>query len=435
MIDLRIVSELPKKFWSELKEYQFNDLKESKDRDITKLKNSIVNEGFAFPFYCWQRYVIDGKGRFLALTELEKEGYDIPPLPYIELKANSIKEAKKLVLMASSEHGKISQNSFDKFTEEEFEIEELKNDINIPDIKLDIKPELYEEEDEIEEEIDSVVNTEINTLPGDLWELNQHKILCGNVLTDLPLLMGSTKAEMIFADPPYNLPINSIANFDKTRHSEFKQGHGEMNSKDFTSFLQAVFKNLSNSSIDGSIHYVCIDWRHIQEMLDAGNFCYSELKNLCVWTKDLPGMGNFYRSQHELIFVWKNGKEKNINNFELGQFGRNRSNVWQYPSALSFANPDRTQKDNKIALGELKNHPTPKPVELVQDCCLDCSNHGGVILDPFLGSGTSLIAAQKTERVLYGMDIEPRYIDSAIRRWIRMVDNPVIKKNGDLVDI
>lgn len=431
MIDLRIESELPKKSWHELKTYQFNDLKETKDRDIDKLKNAIVNEGFAFPFYCWQRYVIDGTGRYLALLELEKEGHEIPDLPCVSLRANSLKEAKKLSLLASSQHGKISQKSFDSFVEE-FEIDEIKDDINIPEIKLDIKLDKFDELDESYEEdpfVSDKPSPEIETEFGDLWELNEHRILCGDVLTDLNRLMNGVMAQMVFADPPYNLGINRLVNTGKHQHKDFQQGKGEMSVKEFTSFLKTAFKNLSNHSTDGSIHYVCMDWRHISELLEAGRSEYSELKNLCIWMKDKPGMGSFYRSQHELIFVWKNGSGKHINNFELGQFGRARSNIWQYPAAISFGNAER-----KTDLGEFANHPTPKPVNLVVDCCLDCSEHGRVILDPFLGSGTSLIAAEKTGRILYGMDIEARYIDSAIRRWKRLVKNPIIKKNGEIVE-
>jgi len=168
---------------------------------------------------------------------------------------------------------------------------------------------------------------------------------------------------------------------------------------------------MARYSMDGSLAYVFIDWRHISELLEAGQQSYTELKNLCIWAKDNAGMGSLYRSQHELIFVFKNGKEPHRNNVQLGQFGRYRSNLWQYPGANSFSGR-KTEEGNL-----LKTHPTCKPVAMLADAILDCTARGDIVLDPFLGSGTTLLAAERTGRVCYGMEIDPLYVDATIRRW------------------
>lgn len=436
-IENKIQSELPLISWTELKTFQFNNLKDSNNRDISKLKNSMVNEGYCFPVFVWKRYVLDGTGRYLALKELESEGYTIPELPFIELKANNLQHAKKLALMASSRHGNISQKSFEAFVSD-LQIEDIRLDINIPEIKLEVANLKLDENETVESEEEKPLEEEVEQITklGDLWELNEHRILCGDCLDkrQIERLMNDKTAEMIFIDPPYNLKAAAFCGKGETQHKDFKKAAGELKEKQFTEFLKDVFKNLVSVSIDGSIHYVCMDWRHLNEILEAGNSCFTELKNLCVWSKDQAGQGSFYRSQHEMVFVFKNGKGKHINNFELGQFGRTRSNVWNYPSAISFGNEER--KDG--SLGEFKNHPTPKPVNLVADCILDCSNIGGIILDTFLGSGTSLIASQKTKRAFYGMELEPAYVDSSVRRWIKFMEKEgldyEVKLNGELWD-
>jgi DNA modification methylase len=183
-----------------------------------------------------------------------------------------------------------------------------------------------------------------------------------------------------------------------------------MSPAEFTDFLSRVCALLASHSVDGSIHFVCMDWRHMGELITAGKQAYSELKNVCVWTKDNAGMGSLYRSQHELIFVFKHGKESHRNNVQLGQYGRYRSNVWHYPGVNSFSRS--TEEGNLLAL-----HPTVKPVALVADAIMDCSGRGDVVLDAFLGSGTTVIAAERTGRVCYGIEIDPVYIDTIVRRW------------------
>ena len=181
-----------------------------------------------------------------------------------------------------------------------------------------------------------------------------------------------------------------------------------MSSAEFTRFLRAAFSLAAKHSVDGAIHFVFMDWRHMGELLAAGSAVYSELKNIIVWVKTTPGQGSFYRSQHELIFAFKNGDAPHLNNFELGQRGRNRSNVWTYAGANTF----RAGRMDDLAM-----HPTMKPVALVADAMRDCSRRGDVVLDPFIGSGTTIMAAERVGRRAYGIEIDPRYVDVAVRRW------------------
>jgi DNA modification methylase len=248
---------------------------------------------------------------------------------------------------------------------------------------------------------------------GDLWVLDRHRLLCGSALETAAFaaLMGEEQAAMGFTDPPYNVPIEGHASgLGATHHRPFPMASGEMDSTEFMSFLSEAFRNLAAFSFDGSIHFVCMDWRHVEELLAAGRAAYGELKNLCVWVKDNAGMGSLYRSQHELVFVFKHGRSGHRNNVQLGRFGRNRSNIWRYAGANSFARCG--EERNLLAL-----HPTVKPVAMVADAILDCSARGDIVLDAFLGSGTTLIAAERTGRRGYGLELDAGYVDTIVRRW------------------
>ena len=248
---------------------------------------------------------------------------------------------------------------------------------------------------------------------GDLWLLRRHRVLCGNALYPEPFatLMGEERAAMVFTDPPYNVPIEGHASgLGAIHHRPFPMGSGEMDKAAFTALLSQACRNLAAFSAGGSLHYVCMDWRHLDELLTAGAEAYGELKNFVVWVKDTPGMGSLYRSQHELVFVFKQRGGTHRNNVQLGQFGRNRSNVWRYPGVNSFARS--TAEGNLLAL-----HPTVKPVAMVADAILDCTARGEIVLDAFLGSGTTVIAAERTGRRCFGLEIDPGYVDVAIRRW------------------
>ena len=259
----------------------------------------------------------------------------------------------------------------------------------------------------------------------DVWLLGRHRIVCGDARDQgaYRALLGSKKADIIFADPPYNVPIaKHVSGLGRVQHREFAMASGEMSESDFIQFLETFLSNCADFSRNGSIHYVCIDWRHLFELLLAGRKPYAELKNLCVWAKTNAGMGSLYRSQHELIVVFKKGTAPHVNNVELGRHGRSRSNLWTYPGMNSFG-AERTEV--------LAIHPTVKPVALVADTLLDCSRRGAVVLDPFIGSGTTIIAAERTGRSVYGLEIEPAFVDAAIRRYeIYTGDNAVNVATG-----
>ncbi|MGE3710788.1 MAG: site-specific DNA-methyltransferase [Hyphomicrobiaceae bacterium] len=246
--------------------------------------------------------------------------------------------------------------------------------------------------------------------PGDIWQLGPHRLICGDARdpTTLGALMGDELAQMVLTDPPFNVRIPGHAGGKGSiRHGNFAMASGEMTKDQFAGFLGQCFEILIRFSIDGSIHFICMDWRHMGEMLQAGA-CYTELKNLIVWVKDNGGMGSFYRSRHELIFAYKNGTARHINNFGLGETGRNRTNVWQYRGMSSRS---KTRDE------ELELHPTVKPVAMIVDALKDASSPNGIVLDVFAGSGSTLIAAHKTGRRARLVEIDPTYCDRIIQRW------------------
>jgi len=245
---------------------------------------------------------------------------------------------------------------------------------------------------------------------GDLWLCGRHRLLCGDARegSSFSTLLAGARAQMVFTDPPYNVPIaGHVGGRGRIQHREFAMAAGEMTPATFTGFLSTVLGHLSGHSQDGAIHFICMDWRHMDLLLSAAEPHYAELKNLCVWNKSNAGLGSLYRSKHELVFVFKAGTATHINNIELGRCGRNRSNVWDYPGATAFG----AERLEALAL-----HPTVKPVALVADAIQDCSKRQGIVLDAFLGSGTTLIAAEETGRCGYGIELDPRYVDVTLRR-------------------
>ena len=263
---------------------------------------------------------------------------------------------------------------------------------------------------------------------ADFWLLGRHSLLCGDACdeSNMRALMGRDRAAMVFADPPYNVQVCPIVGRGKIKHREFALAAGEMSPDEFTKFLESSLSLAAQYSRAGSIHYVCMDWRHLGEALAAGKGVYSELKNLVVWAKTNAGQGSFYRSQHELILVFKNGDGPHQNNIELGRHGRSRSNVWSYAGVNSF---------RAGRLDELAIHPTVKPVALVADAMRDCSRRGDIILDPFMGSGTTILAAERVGRRGYGLEIDPLYVDAAIRRWQDFTKrDAILKATGQTFD-
>ncbi|HEY1805068.1 MAG TPA: DNA methyltransferase [Terracidiphilus sp.] len=260
---------------------------------------------------------------------------------------------------------------------------------------------------------------------GDLWQIGVHRLICADSTraeTYAALLQGS-KAQAVFTDPPYNLRIDgNVSGLGRHRHREFPMASGELTSSAYTQFLLTVCTNLRDFSIPGSLHYICMDWRHMGELLAAGAK-FTELKNVCVWAKTNAGMGSLYRSQYELVSVFKNGTAAHINNVELGRFGRNRSNLWTYAGVNTFSK----HRDAELAM-----HPTVKPVAMVADAILDSSHRGGIVLDAFAGSGTTLIAAEKTGRRGCGIELDPLYCDTIIRRFADVYGIKAIHANSGL---
>ena len=250
---------------------------------------------------------------------------------------------------------------------------------------------------------------------GDLWQLGRHRILCGSAIEQksYSLLLGTKRAGVVFIDPPFNCSIDgNVCGKGSVRHREFPMASGEMSEFEFISFLTSSLKQLVRYSTSGSVTYVCMDWRHMGELLSAGREAYDSLLNVCVWVKNNGGMGSLYRSQHEMVFVFRNGKGQHRNNVKLGKFGRNRTNIWEYPCVNTLSKV--SEEGNLLAM-----HPTVKPVALVADALLDCSARNDIVLDSFLGSGSTLIAAERTGRCCYGIELDPLYVDTAIRRWQR----------------
>ena len=255
------------------------------------------------------------------------------------------------------------------------------------------------------------------TRPGDIWLLGKHRLICGDARhpDTFTALMESDRAKAVFTDPPYNVKIGGhVCGSGAIQHREFAMASGEMDVAGFTAFLRSTLGAMADVSVDGAIHFVCMDWRHMGELRSAGDKVYSELKNLVVWKKSNGGMGTFYRSQHELVFVYKVGTAPHTNTFGLGDTGRYRTNVWDYPGVNSFG---ANQKD--LAL-----HPTVKPVALVADAIKDVTKRGEIVLDGFGGSGTTLIAAERTGRVARLVELDPLYCDVICRRYEARTGRP-----------
>lgn len=249
------------------------------------------------------------------------------------------------------------------------------------------------------------------TREGDLWQLGRHRLLCGDTrdVGAMNALMAGDTADLAFTDPPYNVAIDgNVCGLGSVKHREFAFASGEMSRQQFVAFLTETLGNMARVMRNGAIAYVCMDWRHMGEMLEAGSVSFTELKNLVVWNKTNGGMGAFYRSKHELVFVFKQGTAEHTNTFGLGDTGRYRTNVWDY-AGISSIGASRAE--------ELAMHPTVKPVAPIADAIMDCSRRGEIVLDGFGGSGSTLIAAEKTGRSARLIEYDPIYCDTIIQRW------------------
>ncbi len=391
-------------------------------KQIKKIAKSIQQFGFTTSILIdKENTIIAGHGRFEAAKLLNLE--EVPVTTLANLSKEQIKAYMLVDNKLAEEAGwdkEILQLELQELMNLDYDFDITLTGFDIPEIDFIVSDEKHNKKDKADimpekEEIKAVVNS------GDLWKLGEHYLHCGNALYDesYKILLGQAKAKMIFTDPPYNVKINGhVCGKGKIKHSEFLMASGEMKSEEFAKFLDNIFANLKIFSTNGSIHFIFMDWRHIKEVLDAGLKNYDSFINLCVWNKLQGGMGSLYRSQHELVFVFKNGTESHINNIELGKHGRFRTNVWEY-KGISATNPH--------SLDDLKYHPTCKPISLIMDAIRDCSNIGDIILDPFAGSGTTLLAAERTGRKAYVMELDPHYCDVIIHRYEKLVGKKAVK--------
>tara|TARA_R110002124_G_scaffold140378_3_gene304813 strand:+ start:2605 stop:3933 length:1329 start_codon:yes stop_codon:yes gene_type:complete len=275
----------------------------------------------------------------------------------------------------------------------------------------------------VEDEIPAL-QAEAVTRTGDIWVLGRHRLICGDARDpqDYARLLGDERVDLVFTDPPYNVPIDGhVCGSGRIRHREFAMGVGEMSQDAFTGFLKDALGPMAATCRDGAIAFVCMDWRHMTELLNAGAQVFSELKNLCVWNKTNGGMGTFYRSKHELVFVYKVGTAAHTNTFGLGDSGRYRTNVWDY-AGISSMGAGRTEA--------LEMHPTVKPTAMVADAIRDCSRRGDIVLDGFGGSGTTLIAAETCGRSARMIEFDPHYCDVIIRRFKRLTGKQAVLADG-----
>jgi DNA modification methylase len=386
-------------------------------RQVRQIARSITAFGFNVPILVdAELKVIAGHGRVLACREL---GWREVPTICLE----HLNEAQRRAFMVAD--NRLTETSVwdDRLLAEQLrELSLLDLDFSLEATgfeiaEIDLRIEGLDPHSDGQNDPADVVPPIRSSPPiaqaGDLWLLGRHRVICGSALepNSYSILMDEEHASVVFTDPPYHVPIDGhVSGLGSVTHREFAMASGEMDEVEFTEFLTSTCSLAAHHSHDGAIHFVCMDWRHMGELLAAGKKVYSELKNMCVWVKHNAGMGSFYRSQHELVFVFKHGRHPHRNNVELGRFGRHRSNVWTYRGLNSFGRG--TDEGNLLDL-----HPTVKPVAMVADAILDCSARGEVVLDPFLGSGTTIMAAERTGRRCCGIEIDPIYVDTIIRRW------------------
>lgn len=383
-------------------------------KQIAQIAESIRTYGFTVPLLIdGDGLIIAGHGRLEAAKLLGLRG-----VPVIVLEGLS--EAKKRALLLAD--NKLAENAGwnrETLAVELPELAELLIDedldisitgfepVEIDQIITDFEADSTDPADTIESAWQSA---QVVSKPGDLWQLGNHRLLCGDSRNrdHLDRLMGRECAAMAFLDPPYNVRIKGIVGRGRMKHGEFAMASGEMSQSDFVAFLEATLGAAAAVSRNGAVHYVCMDWRHISELIEAGHEVYGEMLNLVVWAKSNAGQGSFYRSQHELIGVFRVGEGKHLNNVELGRHGRSRSNVWHYAGVNTFTNG---------RMDELSAHPTVKPVAMVADALKDCTRRGDGVLDSFSGAGTTILAAERVGRRAYALELEPKYVDVAVRRW------------------
>lgn len=387
-------------------------------KQIRKLRRSLEEFGFVTPVLIdAQDRVIAGLALVLAAREMR-----LPKIPACRLPDLSEPRARQLRLalnrLAEDSHwnSEALRRELTHLLEIDSHVEIEFTGFEAPEIDALIIDDGSDQEDEIEQVVDD--RSPVARL-GEVWTLGAHRIVCGDARepASYRAVLSGEQAEMVFTDPPYNVPIEGHASgLGAIKHRDFVMGAGELSVGEFEAFLEDSLGLCARVSVNGAIHFCCMDWRHLETLFAATKGIYSELKNICVWNKTNAGMGSLYRSKHEIITVFKVGTAPHINNVALGRHGRNRTNVWDYAGQTSL----------KGAKNKLDLHPTVKPVGLVADAIRDCSNRGGIILDPFGGAGTTCIAAERTGRRARLIELDPKYVDVTIRRWQRLTGGSVI---------
>ena len=406
---------------SALKPYARNARTHSK-KQVRQIADSIEAFGFNNAVLISNdNEIIAGHGRYEAAKLLK-----LPTIPCVRL-GHLTPEQRRAYILADN---KVALNAgwdaellaieLQELSALEFDIELTGFTLPEIDIIFDAAKTADPEQDQDQgDDIPPVPKVPITRL-GDVWQLGRHRLVCGDArdASAYDALLGDEEAGLIFTDPPYNVPIKrNVSGKGKVRHDNFTLAAGELSAAEFRLFLETSLGRAAARCRDGAIAYVCMDWRHMDELLVAGRRVFSALKNLCVWNKSLGSNGTFYRSKHELVFVFKVGTAPHINNFGLGAGGRYRTNVWDYAGANGFG----ANREDDLAM-----HPTVKPVELVKDAILDCSKRGDIILDCFAGSGTVLAAAHKVGRTARLIEYDPRYCDVIIQRFEKLTGKQAI---------
>jgi len=399
----------------DLKPYTANARTHSK-KQVRQIAESIQRFGFTNPILISDAdEVIAGHGRLAAAKLLNMQ-----TVPTVKLSHLSSAERRayvladnKLALNAGWDR-EILAIELQALVDLDFDVEGTGFSLAEVDFILDDAAESSPDAPDSPDDDVPIVTGEPVSMHGDLWQLGRHRLLCGDARQpdDYVKLLGDAVADLVFTDPPYNVPIDGhVCGLGGVRHREFAMAAGEMTEAAFTTFLTETLGNAAKSCRDGAIAFVCMDWRHMGDLLAAGRQAFTELKNLCVWNKTNGGMGAFYRSKHELVFVFKVGTAPHTNSFGLGETGRYRTNVWDY-AGISSLSASRGE--------ELAMHPTVKPVALIADAIRDCSKRGDIVLDCFGGSGSTLIAAEKTGRSARLIEFDPLYCDTIVRRWEKL---------------
>jgi DNA modification methylase len=383
-------------------------------KQIRQIADSIAAFGFLVPILLDEGgFIIAGHGRYAAAVLV-----NLQEVPVIRVEGLS--EAKRRALAIAD--NKIAENAGWDRELLASELPDLADLLVVENLDISITGFAAVEIDQIATDFEDDPSDPADTVDpkwtngpplstrGDLWQLGQHQLLCGDArnANDLARLVGEARAAMAFLDPPYNVRIRDIVGRGQIKHAEFAMGSGELSRASFVEFLTQSLAAVAAVSRDGAVHFVCMDWRHFGELLEAGGAVYNEMLNLVVWAKTNAGQGSFYRSAHELVGVFRVGEATHLNNIELGRHGRSRSNVWHYAGVNTF---------RAGRLDELQCHPTVKPVALVADAIKDCTRRGDIVLDTFCGSGTTILAAERVGRRAYSIEIEPRFVDVAIKRW------------------